>query len=46
MEVFFNSPRGSTSPNFTPNVWTQNVGKWVPFEPHVAKVAYTYMGVF
>ena len=23
--------RGGTPPNFTPYVWTQNVGKWVPF---------------
>ena len=29
---------GATSPNFTPDVWTQNVGKWVHFEPQVAKV--------
>ena len=38
-------PGGATPLNFTPDVWTQNVGKWVPFVSSVAKLAYSYMGV-
>ena len=41
-----NVSRGMTSPNFTPDVWAQIVGKWVLFESQVERVAYSYMGEF